>query len=219
VIKVIGVQFNSSLKTYDFKPGRNKIEVNNYVVVETVQGIEIGRVIYIDKEVSAKEVEEPYKEVIRIADDKDLNRWKKMREEGYQFLPLFREKVKELKLEMKPITVELSFEGDRAIFYFAAENRVDFRELIKVLSRSIKKQVIMRQIGPRDEAKMLGGYGICGQPVCCVRFLTQAESISMDMAREQYETNVNANKVTGLCGRLMCCLTFEEIDKKKGKKK
>lgn len=219
MIKVIGVQFNSSLKTYDFKPGRNKIEVNNYVVVETVQGIEIGRVIYIDKEVSAKEVEEPYKEVIRIADDKDLNRWKKMREEGYQFLPLFREKVKELKLEMKPITVELSFEGDRAIFYFAAENRVDFRELIKVLSRSIKKQVIMRQIGPRDEAKMLGGYGICGQPVCCVRFLTQAESISMDMAREQYETNVNANKVTGLCGRLMCCLTFEEIDKKKGKKK
>jgi cell fate regulator YaaT (PSP1 superfamily) len=219
MIKVIGVQFNSSLKTYDFKPGRNKIEVNNYVVVETVQGIEIGRVIYIDKEVSAKEVEEPYKEVIRIADDKDLNRWKKMREEGYQFLPLFREKVKELKLEMKPITVELSFEGDRTIFYFAAENRVDFRDLIKILSRSIKKQVIMRQIGPRDEAKMLGGYGICGQPVCCARFLTQAESISMDMAREQYETNVNANKVTGLCGRLMCCLTFEEIDKKKGKKK
>ena len=138
-----------------------------------------------------------------------------MRAEGYQFLSLFREKVTELNLEMKPITVELSFDGEKAIFYFTAENRVDFRELIKILSRNVKKQVIMRQIGPRDEAKMLGGFGICGQPVCCVRFLTQAESVSMDMARGQYETNVNANKVTGLCGRLMCCLAFEETEKKK----
>lgn len=215
MIKVIGIQFNSSLKIYDFKPGRNKVLVNDFVVVETAQGIEIGRTIYIDKEVATQNTEEPYREIIRIADDKDLSRWQKMRAEGYQFLSLFREKVTELNLEMKPITVELSFDGEKAIFYFTAENRVDFRELIKILSRNVKKQVIMRQIGPRDEAKMLGGFGICGQPVCCVRFLTQAESVSMDMARGQYETNVNANKVTGLCGRLMCCLAFEETEKKK----
>jgi cell fate regulator YaaT (PSP1 superfamily) len=217
LIKVIGVQFTSSLKIYDFKPGRNKIEINDHVVVETTQGIEIGRVIYVDKEAVIKNAEEPYKEIIRLADDKDMNRWDKMREEGYQYLSLFRERVTELGLEMKPITVELSFDGEKAIFYFTAENRVDFRELIKILSRHVKKQVVMRQIGPRDEAKMLGGYGICGQPVCCVRFLTQAESVSMDMARDQYETNVNANKVTGLCGRLMCCLAFEESSKKRTK--
>ena len=142
-----------------------------------------------------------------------------MRHDGLVLVSLFREKVTELGLEMKPITVEYSFDGGKIIFYFTAENRVDFRELIKSLSRAVKEQVVMRQIGPRDEAKLLGGYGICGQPVCCVRFLTQAESVSMDMAREQYEMNVNANKVTGLCGRLMCCLAFEEPEKKKGKKK
>ncbi|MDD5693014.1 MAG: regulatory iron-sulfur-containing complex subunit RicT [Patescibacteria group bacterium] len=219
MIKVIGIQFNSSLKTYDFKPGRHKTNINDYVVVETVQGIEIGRVIYIDKEISAKEMEEPHKEIMRIADEKDIKRWEKMRQDGLELVGLFREKVAELKLDMKPITVEYSFDGERIIFYFTAENRVDFRELIKVLSRAVNKQVVMRQIGPRDEAKLLGGYGICGQPVCCVRFLTQAESVSMDMAREQYEMNVNANKVTGLCGRLMCCLAFEEPEKKKGKTK
>ncbi len=215
MLKVIGVQFTSSLKIYDFKPGRNKVEINDQVVVTTTQGMEIGRVVYIDKEVSQKDSDEPYKEIVRVADEKDLNRWNKMREDGYQYLPLFREKVGELNLEMKPITVEFSFDGEKAIFYFTAENRVDFRELIKILSRHIGKQVVMRQIGPRDEAKMLGGHGICGQQVCCVRFLKQAESVSMDMARDQYETSVNANKVTGLCGRLMCCLAFEDAGKKK----
>ena len=214
MVKVIGVQFNSSLKTYDFKPGRHKVVLNDHVVVETVQGIEVGKVIYTDKEVEARELEEPHKEIIRVADDKDISRWNKMREEGDSYMPLFRQKVSELGLDMKPISVEFSFDGDRAIFFFTAENRVDFRELIKVLSRGAQKQVVMRQIGPRDEAKLLGGYGICGQRVCCDRFLTQAESVSMDMAREQYETNVNANKVTGLCGRLMCCLAFEEGEKK-----
>ncbi len=214
MIKVIGVRFNSSLKVYDFKPGRHKVDIDDYVVVETAQGIEIGHVVYIDKEASSKSTDEPYKEIIRVADDKDLSRWEKMKEEGYQYLAVFREKITDLGLEMKPITVELSFEGDKAIFYFTAENRVDFRELIKTLSRNVKKQVVMRQIGPRDEAKMLGGFGTCGQQVCCNRFLMSAGSVSMDMAREQYETNVNANKVTGLCGRLMCCLAFEENQKK-----
>ncbi|MEI7690193.1 MAG: regulatory iron-sulfur-containing complex subunit RicT [bacterium] len=218
MIKVIGIRFNSSLKVYDFKSGRHKTHIDDFVIVETTQGIEIGKIVYIDKEVVSKNSDEPYKEIIRVADEKDLNRWEKMRQEGYQFLSLFREKVTDLGLEMKPITVELSFDGDKAIFYFTSENRVDFRELIKTLSRNVKKQVVMRQIGPRDEAKMLGGFGICGQSVCCNRFLTSAESVSMDMAREQYETNVNANKVTGLCGRLMCCLAFEDNGAKSDKR-
>jgi cell fate regulator YaaT (PSP1 superfamily) len=215
MIKVVGVQFNSSLKIYDFRPGRHNVEINDWVIVETTQGIEIGRVVYVNKEVTAKEMEEPFKEIIRIADEKDLAKWQKMREEGQKFFPDYSEKINKLGLEMKPTSVEFSFDGERAIFYFTAENRVDFRELIKELGRVVKKQVILRQIGPRDEAKMLGGYGICGQPICCNRFLTKMTSVTMDMARDQYETNVNANKVTGACGRLMCCLAFEANKKYK----
>lgn len=217
MIKVIGVQFNSSLKIYDFKPGRHEAEINDWVVVETSQGVDIGRVVYVGKEVSPKDVEEPYKEITRIADDKDLSRFEHMREEGKKFLEEYKAKVLKLGLEMKPTDVELTFDGEKVIFYFTAENRVDFRELIKELSRLTKKQVIMRQIGPRDEAKMLGGYGICGNEVCCKRFLVKMTSVTMDMARDQYESNVNANKVTGCCGRLMCCLAFE--DQNNGNKK
>ena len=214
MIKVCGVQFNSSLKTYDFRQGRSKVGINDFVIVETAQGTEVGRVIYINKEIVPSESDELLKEIIRVADDKDLARWKKMRLEGSTYLDIFKQKSAELSLGMKPIEVELSFDGEKAIFYFTAENRVDFRELIKALSRIVKKQVVMRQIGPRDEAKFLGGFGICGQPVCCARFLNQVESISMDQAREQYANSVNANKVTGICGRLMCCLAFEDQDKK-----
>lgn len=217
MVKVCGVQFNSSLKIYDFRPGRHKVDINDFVIVETNQGVEVGRVIYINKEVSARELEEPFKEIQRVADEKDIKHWQKMRAEGNEYLELFKEKVLSLGLEMKPIAVEFSFEGDKAVFYFTAENRVDFRELIKVLARSVQKQIIMRQIGPRDEAKFLGGFGVCGQPICCSRFLNQVESISMDQAREQYENSINANKVTGICGRLMCCLVFEENNKKKAK--
>jgi len=214
MVKVCGVQFNSSLKIYDFRQGRHKVEINDHVIVETAQGIEVGRVIYVNKEAKGESMDEPFKEIIRVADEKDMARWKKMRQEGSTYLSVFKDKVMGLGLEMKPIEVELSFDGDKAIFYFTAENRVDFRELIKVLSRAVKKQVIMRQIGPRDEAKFLGGFGICGQPVCCARFLNQVESISMDQARDQYANTINANKVTGICGRLMCCLAFEEQQKK-----
>lgn len=217
MIKVIGVQFNSSLKIYDFKPGRNKVEVNNYVVVDTTQGLDIGRVIYVNKEVQPTDSEEMHKDIIRVADEKDLARWNKMKEEGEKLLPEFKEKVTKLGLEMKPTAVELSFDGEKAIYYFTADNRVDFRELIKDLNRSVRKQVVMRQVGPRDEAKILGAYGICGEPVCCKRFMTKMTSVTMDMAREQYENNINANKVTGVCGRLMCCLSFEDYSGKRRK--
>lgn len=217
-MKVIGVQFNSAVKIYDFRPGRHTINLNDWVIVDTAQGVELGRVVYVNKEITATEGEE-VKEVMRLADEKDLARYERLCEEGTEFFEGFKKIVAKSELEMKPIKTELSFDGERVVFYFTAENRVDFRELLKDLSRESKKQVIMRQIGPRDEAKMLGGYGVCGQPICCKRFMTRMESVTMDMARDQFENNVNANKVTGACGRLMCCLAFEVGNKPRKVKK
>ncbi len=217
MIKVIGVQFNSAVKIYDFKPGRYKANLNDWVVVETSQGTEIGRVVYVNKEITPESGED-IKDIMRLADEKDIDRYTRMCEEGAVFFDSFKKLAIASGLDMKPARTELSFDGERVVFYFTAENRVDFRELIKDLSRECHKQVIMRQIGPRDEAKLLGGYGVCGQPICCKRFMTRMESVTMDMARDQFENNVNANKVTGACGRLMCCLAFEAGDKPKRKK-
>lgn len=217
MIKVIGVQFDSAVKIYDFKSGRYKVELNDWVVVETAQGTEIGRVVYVNKEITPESGED-IKDIMRLADDKDKARHERMCEEGAVYFDAFKNLAVESGLDMKSVRTEFSFDGERVVFYFTAENRVDFRELIKDLSRECKKQVIMRQIGPRDEAKLLGGYGVCGQPICCKRFMTKMESVTMDMARDQFENNVNANKVTGACGRLMCCLAFEVGNKPKRKK-
>jgi cell fate regulator YaaT (PSP1 superfamily) len=207
-MKVVGVQFNSAVRIYDFKPGMAKPELNQWVIVETAQGKDIGRIVYINKEFSG-ENEDEVKEVIRVADDKDIDRYHRMVEDGAVYFNDFTKIAKEMDLGLKPIKTELSFDGEKIVCYFTADSRVDFRELIRELSRKAGKGVLMRQIGPRDEAKLLGGYGICGQPVCCRRFLTKMESVTMEMARDQFETNVNANKVTGACGRLMCCLAYE----------
>lgn len=211
-MKIIGVQFNSSVKIYDFKPGRHKVELNDWVVVETAQGVELGRVVYVNKEVTSAEAEE-IKDIMRLADEKDTDRYNRMCAEGAEHFEALKKIALDSGLDMKPVKSELSFDGERVVFYFTAENRVDFRELLKDLSRETKKQVIMRQIGPRDEAKMIGGYGVCGEPICCKRFMTRMESVTMDMARDQFANNVNANKVTGACGRLMCCLAFEAGNK------
>jgi len=217
MIKVIGVQFNSAVKIYDFKPGRYKVALNDWVVVETTQGTEIGRVVYVNKEITPESGED-IKDIMRLADDKDKARYDRMFEEGAVFFDAFKKLALESGLDMKPVRTEYSFDGERVVFYFTADGRVDFRDLIKDLSRECKKQVIMRQIGPRDEAKLLGGYGVCGEPICCKRFMTKMESVTMDMARDQFENNVNANKVTGACGRLMCCLAFEVGNKPKKRK-
>ena len=217
MIKVIGVQFNSALKVYDFSPGRHKLALNDPVLVETAQGMEIGRIVYLNKEIDGATVEADIKDIIRVADEKDIQRQTRMAADGAQFFPDFVSKTRELSLDLKPVKTELSFDGEKIIFYFTAENRVDFRDFVKEMSRSLNRQVIMRQIGSRDEAKMIGGFGICGQPLCCKRFLTKIESVTMDMAREQFENNINAGKVTGACGRLMCCLAFESAAKKKKK--
>ncbi len=216
-MKVIGVQFNSAIKIYDFLPGLYKVEPRDWVIVESFQGPEIGRVVYVDKEIKGNS-EEQISEIIRIADAKDLARGEKMKSDGAIFLKDFKDRVAKSGLEMKPVHSEYSFDGEKVVFYFVSEKRIFFKDLIKELSRVTKKQVIMRQIGPRDEAKLLGGYGICGEQLCCRRFMTRMDSVTMDMARDQYETNVNVNKVTGVCNRLMCCLAFE-ANNSKGKAK
>jgi len=217
-MKVVGVQFSSAVKIYDFNPGRLKINLNDWVVVETAQGVELGRVVYINKEIPEAEGND-VRDIMRLAEEKDISRYERMCEEGAQYFESFKKIALKSGLDMKPVKSEFSFDGERVVFYFTAESRVDFRDLIKDLSREAGKQVIMRQIGPRDEAKMLGGHGVCGEEICCKRFMTRMESVTMDMARDQFENNVNANKVTGACGRLMCCLAFEAGNKPKVRKK
>jgi cell fate regulator YaaT (PSP1 superfamily) len=218
MIKVIGVQFNSAVRIYDFKAGVSKPSLNDWVLVDTAQGKEIGRVAYLSKEINPAN-EDDVKEILRVADEKDIERYKRMVEAGEEYYELFRKVALESGLNLKPVRTELSFDGEKVVCYFTADARVDFRDIIRDLSREWKKGVMMRQIGPRDEAKLLGGYGICGQPVCCKRFLTKTESVTMDMAREQYENNVNASKVTGVCGRLMCCLAYEAGERPAPRKK
>ena len=218
MVKVIGVQFNSAVRIYDFNPGVAKPKLNDWVLVETAQGKELGRVTYLNKEIEQKN-DGDIKEILRIVDEKDIERHHRMVDSGKEYYDRLHASVLASGLAMKPVKTELSFDGEKVICYFTAEARVDFRDLIRDLSREWKKGVMMRQIGPRDEGKLLGGYGICGQPVCCKRFLNKMESVTMDMARDQYHNNVNANKVTGICGRLMCCLAYEANNKpvKKGK--
>ena len=179
--------------------------------------MEIGQVIYVDREVDESTLETPLREIERLATDEDLEKVKVLEEKAKDFLPVFVEKIERYDLPMNPVGVSLSFDSSKAVFFFTAEGRVDFRELSKDLSRTIKKQAVLRQIGPRDEAKLIGGYGRCGRPICCATFLVGTEGVSMDTVEAQYGMPKNANKVSGLCGRLMCCLNYEEAEKKNQK--
>lgn len=218
MVKVVGVKFPHSLKIYDFLPGKLDIKIRSKVVVETAQDIEIGEVVYVGKELTEIDEQNPPKEVIRLAGEKDLELANKLEEKAKEFFPIFRDKIEKYKLPMSPVGVSLSLDETKAVFYFTAEGRIDFRELAKDLSRSIQKQAIMRQIGPRDEAKLIGGYGRCGRPICCAAFLTATGSVTMETVEAQYGMPKSASKVSGICGRLMCCLNYEEPTKKMPKK-
>ncbi len=218
MVKVVGVKFPHSLKIYDFLPGKLDIKVRSKVVVETSQDAEIGEVVYVGKELKEIDEQNPLKEIIRIAGEKDLELAGKLEEKAKEFFPVFKDKIEKYKLPMSPVGVSLSLDETKAVFYFTAEGRIDFRELAKDLSRSIQKQAIMRQIGPRDEAKLIGGYGRCGRPICCATFLTATGSVTMETVEAQYGMPKSAAKVSGICGRLMCCLNYEEPTKKVTKK-
>ncbi|HLS08968.1 stage 0 sporulation family protein [Lentibacillus sp.] len=211
MIDVIGVRFKKAGKIYYFDPGNNDIEVDQYVVVETVRGIEFGKVVITNKQVDEEDVVLPLKKVIRLADEKDKLTVVENKELADKALASCTKKIKEHQLDMNLVDVEYTFDRNKIIFYFTADGRVDFRNLVKDLAAAFKTRIELRQIGVRDEAKMLGGIGPCGRMLCCSTFLGDFEPVSIKMAKDQ-NLSLNPAKISGLCGRLMCCLKYENDD-------
>ena len=209
MIKVIGVRFKKAGKIYYFSPADFDIKRGQYVIVETARGIEFGECVIGIKEISEEEIVSPLKNVIRIADEKDIQKHRDNKAKEIEALDICLKKIKEHNLDMKLIDVEYTFDNNKVIFYFTADGRVDFRELVKDLATIFKTRIELRQIGVRDEAKMVGGLGPCGRPMCCSTFLGDFASVSIKMAKEQ-NLSLNPTKISGICGRLMCCLNYEQ---------
>ena len=207
--EIIGVRFKDVGKIYYFSPNNKKVECGCYVIVETARGVECGEVVIGNREVDDSKVVQPLKSIMRIATEKDLETQAKNREKEQEIMKVFMQKIAEHKLDMKPIDIDCTFDGSKILFYFTAENRVDFRELVKDLAAIYRTRIELRQIGVRDEAKMLGGLGICGRPFCCSTFLGEFQPVSIKMAKEQ-SLSLNPTKISGTCGRLMCCLKYEQ---------
>lgn len=205
---VVGVRFKKAGKIYYFDPNRFTIPDGEYVIVETVRGIEFGKVVINKKQVDENDIVLPLKKVIRIADTKDKLIVEENKYAAKEAYDVCLEKVVEHSLDMKLVDVEYTFDRNKVIFYFTADGRVDFRELVKDLAAIFRTRIELRQIGVRDEAKMLGGIGPCGRMLCCSTFLGDFEPVSIKMAKDQ-NLSLNPTKISGLCGRLMCCLKYE----------
>ena len=218
MIKVIGVRFRTAGKIYYFDPGKLDVKRNDHVIVETARGIEYGTVVGEPREVEEDKVVQPLKAVLRVATQKDDEQEaanKKKEQEAYQ---ICLEKIRKHNLQMKLIDAEYTFDNNKVLFYFTADGRIDFRELVKDLASVFKTRIELRQIGVRDETKILGGIGICGRPLCCHTHLSEFAPVSIKMAKEQ-NLSLNPTKISGVCGRLMCCLkneeeTYEELNRK-----
>jgi cell fate regulator YaaT (PSP1 superfamily) len=205
---VVGVRFKKAGKIYYFDPGEIDIPKDDFVIVETVRGVEFGKVVTARKQVGENDVVLPLKKVLRLADTKDrliVDENKAAAEEAYHICC---QKVEEHKLDMKLVDVEYTFDRNKVVFFFTADGRVDFRDLVKDLASIFRTRIELRQIGVRDEAKMLGGIGPCGRMLCCSTFLGDFEPVSIKMAKDQ-NLSLNPTKISGLCGRLMCCLKYE----------
>ena len=207
--KVIGVRFRTAGKIYFFAPGKFEIKRDDHVIVETARGIEYGRVVSGPKEVNDDDVIQPLKSVIRLATEQDKKTVEKNRQKEKEAFKICLEKIRRHGLEMKLIDVEYTFDNNKILFYFTADGRIDFRELVKDLAAVFRTRIELRQIGVRDETKIRGGIGICGRPLCCSTYLTEFAAVSIKMAKEQ-NLSLNPTKISGVCGRLMCCLTNEE---------
>ncbi len=207
--EVIGVKFKPEGRVYFFDPDGKQLKTGEFVVVETARGIECGTVAEANKSVSDEKIVKPLKKVIRPASGDDIKRMEQNREKEKQAFATCEKMIITHKLDMKLVDVEYSFDGSKILFYFTADGRVDFRELVKDLASTFHTRIELRQIGVRDEAKMLGGLGICGQPFCCSRFLDDFQPVSIKMAKEQ-GLSLNPTKISGSCGRLMCCLKYEQ---------
>ena len=208
MIKVVGVRFKKAGKIYYFDPSDLNVKKGDFVVVETARGIEFGECVIGIKEILETDIVAPLKSVIRIAEEEDINKHKDNKVKEKDALEICLKKIEEHGLNMKLIDVEYTFDNNKVIFYFTADGRVDFRELVKDLATIFKTRIELRQIGVRDEAKMLGGLGPCGRPLCCSTFLGDFASVSIKMAKEQ-NLSLNPTKISGICGRLMCCLNYE----------
>ena len=214
---VVGVRFKKAGKIYYFDPGDLSIQKSNFVIVETVRGVEYGQVVIGPKQVDENDVVLPLKKVLRIADQKDRMIVEENRLAAKEAYDVCDEKVSIHQLDMKLVDVEYTFDRNKIIFYFTADGRVDFRELVKDLAAIFRTRIELRQIGVRDEAKMLGGIGPCGRMLCCSTFLGDFEPVSIKMAKDQ-SLSLNPTKISGLCGRLMCCLKYENDEYEASKK-
>ena len=209
MIKVVGVRFKKAGKIYYFNPVDMNIQKDTYVVVETARGVEFGECVIGIKEISEEDIVAPLKSVLRIATEEDINKHFNNKDKEKEAFEICLKKIQEHELTMKLIDVEYTFDNNKVIFYFTADGRVDFREIVKDLASVFRTRIELRQIGVRDEAKMLGGLGPCGRPMCCSTFLGDFASVSIKMAKEQ-NLSLNPTKISGICGRLMCCLNYEQ---------
>ena len=207
--EVIGVRFKEVGKVYYFDPDNKKLRIGDTVIVETSRGIECGKVAIANKEVTDEEIVHPLKKLIRKATKEDMRRLEDNHRKEKEALKICEQKVAEHKLEMKLVDVEYTFDNSKILFYFTADGRVDFRALVKDLASVFRTRIELRQIGVRDESKMLGGLGVCGRPFCCSSFLGEFHPVSIKMAKEQ-GLSLSPTKISGTCGRLMCCLKYEQ---------
>ena len=209
MIRVIGVRFRTAGKVYFFDPLQFDIKKGDHVIVETARGIEFGTVVMPPKEVEDEKVVQPLKPVLRLATQKDIEQEAANRKKEKEAFRICLEKIRKHNLEMKLIDAEYTFDNNKVLFYFTADGRIDFRELVKDLAAVFKTRIELRQIGVRDETKIVGGIGICGRPLCCHTYLSEFAPVSIKMAKEQ-NLSLNPTKISGVCGRLMCCLNNEE---------
>jgi len=208
MIEIIGIRFKEGGKIYYFDPVNLKFNKDDMAVVETIRGVEIGQVILDNREIPEEDAVLPLRPVLRVATDDDLKKLEEIKIKEKKAISICEEKIREHKLDMKLVDVEYTFDCSKILFYFTADGRVDFRELVKSLASVFKTRIELRQIGVRDEAKMLGGIGICGRQLCCKSFLSDFHPVSIKMAKEQ-SLSLNPTKISGCCGRLMCCLKYE----------
>ncbi len=209
MVQIVGVRFKSVGKIYYFDPGEMKLNEGDRVIVETVRGQEIGTVSVPNKMVKKNERFDPLSPVIRVATEEDLAVDEKNREKEKKAFAVCKEKIKKHGLDMDLVDVEYTFDNSKVIFFFVAEGRVDFRELVKDLAYVFKTRIELRQIGVRDETKTMGGLGVCGRPVCCASFLSEFVPVSVRMAKDQ-SLSTNPQKISGTCGKLICCLNYEQ---------
>ena len=209
MVEVVGVRFRTAGKIYFFDPKEFQVRSGDHVIVETARGIEFGSVVSERRQVKEKCIGDELKPVLRIATKEDEERAAKNREKEKEAYKICLDKIKEHELDMKLVSTEYTFDNNKVLFYFTADGRVDFRELVKDLAAVFRTRIELRQIGVRDETKIRGGIGICGRPLCCSTYLTEFAAVSIKMAKEQ-NLSLNPTKISGVCGRLMCCLTNEE---------